>query len=177
MKTKTEKILTVMKYLALLAAIGFSIECGSEILSFVASFINPAWAERVYHVDLSIFSIRQQSVTLYVYAMFIVIAVSALKSTVWYLVVDLLQKLRLQSPFTMLVTEKLEKIAYLLLAIWVIMSLIGKTYSHYLVEYIKIESPVITSGDEYLFISGMVYIISQIFKRGVEIQEENELTV
>lgn len=109
--------------------------------------------------------------------MFIVIAVSALKSTVWYLVVDLLQKLRLQSPFTMLVTEKLEKIAYLLLAIWVIMSLIGKTYSHYLVEYIKIESPVITSGDEYLFISGMVYIISQIFKRGVEIQEENELTV
>jgi hypothetical protein len=30
---------------------------------------------------------------------------------------------------------------------------------------------------DFIFIAGLVFIISQIFKRGVEIQSENELTV
>jgi hypothetical protein len=40
-----------------------------------------------------------------------------------------------------------------------------------------IQLPTHDMGDEYLFIAGMIYIISQIFKRGIEIQEENNLTV
>jgi len=177
MKLKTEKILMILKILALLAGIGFSIECGSQILSLAASFLNPEWAKRVYNVDLTIFSIREYSIRQYVYAMSIVIAISALKAIIWFLVYDLLQKFQLKSPFTMKVTEKLEKIAWLLLGIWVIMSIIGKSYSHYLMKSTGIQLPVNHSGDEYFFVAGIVYIISQIFKRGIEIQEENELTV
>ena len=35
----------------------------------------------------------------------------------------------------------------------------------------------IGEGNNFLFMAAIVYIISQIFKRGIEMQEENELTV
>ena len=62
MTTRTEKILAVLKILALMGAIKFSIDCGSQLTSFVASFINDSWASRTYRVNLDIFSIRKQSV-------------------------------------------------------------------------------------------------------------------
>ena len=129
MKTKTENILLVMKYLALLGAIGFSIECGSQIVSLIATFINPEWAKRVYHVDTTIMSIHDVSTIQYIYAMSIVIAVLVLKATIWYSIFYLLEKLKLKSPFSLKVIKKLEKIACLMLGIWVISGLIGKTYS------------------------------------------------
>jgi hypothetical protein len=177
MKTKTEKILVVMKYLALLGAIGFSIECGSQIVSLIATFINPEWAKQVYHVDQTIFSIREVSTTQYIYAMSIVIAVLVLKANIWYSIFYLLEKLELKSPFTLKVIKKLERIACLLLGIWVITGIIGKTYSHYLMKSTGIQLSFNHSGDAYLFIAGIVYIIAQIFRRGIEMQEENALTV
>ena len=177
MKTKTETILMVSKILALLGAIGYSILCGSQILTLVASFINPGWAKRTYEVDLNIFSIREQSVWFYVCAMSLVITVSALKAFIWYVVFDLLSKLKLQTPFSMEVEKKLEEVAYLLLGVWIVSQFIWKTYIHYLSKDTGIELPINNIGDEYLFIAGIVYIISQVFKRGIEIQEENQLTV
>lgn len=32
-------------------------------------------------------------------------------------------------------------------------------------------------GDEFLLFAAIVYIVAQIFKRGIELKEENELTV
>ena len=109
--------------------------------------------------------------------MSLIILASALKATVWYIMFDLLLKLQLRSPFSMVVSKKLEKLAYLLLAVWVLMAFIGKTYLHYVVESTGITLTDFNNGDEYLFIAGIVYIISQIFRRGIELQTENDLTV
>jgi hypothetical protein len=177
MKTRTEKILVVLKFLALLGGIWYSILCGSQLLTLIASFINPGWAKHTYEVDLNIFSIRDHSVWYYVYAMCLTIAVSALKAFIWYVILDLLTKLKLQTPFSMEVEKKLERIAYLFLGIWIISSIFWKIYAYYLLQATGIQLPANNSGDEYLFIAGIVYIISQIFKRGIEIQEENQLTV
>jgi hypothetical protein len=177
MKTRTEKILEVLKFLALLGGIWYSILCGSQLLTLTASFINPDWAKHTYEVDLNIFSIRDHSVWYYVYAMCLTILVSALKAFIWYVILDLLTKLKLQTPFSMEVEKKLERIAYLFLGIWIISSIFWKIYAYYLLQATGIQLPANNSGDEYLFIAGIVYIISQIFKRGIEIQEENQLTV
>ena len=177
MKTKTETILTASKYLALLGGIWYAILCGSQLTTLVASFINPDWAKRTYEVDLNMFSIREHSTWYYVFAMSLTIAVSAIKAFIWYVVFELLSKLKLQTPFTMEVEKKLERIAYLLLAVWIVSSFFWKTYIHYLSKETGIQLPVNNSGDEYLFMAGIIYIISQVFKRGIEIQEENDLTV
>jgi hypothetical protein len=80
MKIKTETILTVSKYLAMLGGVGCSILCGSQLLTLVASFINPEWAKHTYQVDLNLFGIRDQSIGFYVIAMILTIAVSVLKA-------------------------------------------------------------------------------------------------
>ena len=177
MKIKTEIILKVSKFLAFLGVIWYSILWGSQLTTLVASFINPDWAKRTYEVDLTLFSIREHSISFYVYAMCMTIAVSALKAFIWYVVFELLSKLKLQTPFSMEVEKKLERIAYLLLAVWIVSSIFWKTYSYYLSQATGIQLPANTSGDEYLFMAGIIYIISQVFKRGIEIQEENDLTV
>jgi hypothetical protein len=177
MKSKTETILTVSKFLALVGGIWLSILCGSQLLTLVASFISPGWAKRTYEADLNLFRIRDYSTGFYACAMGLNIAVLALKALTWYVVFELLSKLKLQTPFSMEVEKKLERIAYLLLGVWIISSIFWETYTYYLLKATAIQLPARNSADEYLFMAGIIYIISQVFKRGIEIQEENDLTV
>ena len=177
MKTQTKTILVASKVLAFVGFIWYSILCGSQLLNLVASFISPEWAKHTYQIDLNIFRIREYSIAFYAYAMCLTIAVFALKAFIWYVVYELLSKLKLQTPFSMEVEKKLERIAYLLLAVWIVGSIFWKTYIYYLSRDTGIQLPANNSGDEYLFMAGIIYIISQVFKRGIEIQEENDLTV
>src|SRR5690606_18672099 len=149
MKTRTEIVLIVLKYLALLAAIRFSIECGAQILSFVASYIHPDCAERTYMADPIWFQIREYDRWYYIQLMSMIIATSALKAWVWYLIFDLLNKLELKSPFSPFVTKKLESISYLLLGVWIVRTYMRKTYAHYLVKASGIELPGKYISDEY----------------------------
>ena len=176
-KTKTQTILTVSKILALIGGIWYSILCGSRLLTLVASFINPEWAKRTYEADLTLFSIREQSMGFFIFAMCLTIVAFALKALIWYVVFELLSKLKLQTPFSIEVEKKLEKIAYLMLAVWIVSTIFWKTCLYYVSVNTGIQLATNNSGAEYLFMAGMIYIISQVFKRGIEIQEENQLTV
>jgi type IV secretory pathway TrbL component len=72
----------------------------------------------------------------------------------------------------------IEKISYLIFGIW-LLELFGTAYGRYL-QTLFTDITVkfsLSSEFSYLFMSGIIYLISQIFKRGVELQEENELTV
>ena len=60
MKTRTEIILVVLKVLAFLGFIKYSIDCGAQLTNFVASFIDPDWAKRTYEVNLDIFNIGRK---------------------------------------------------------------------------------------------------------------------
>jgi len=50
-------------------------------------------------------------------------------------------------------------------------------YMYYLSKATGIQLLTDSNGDEYFFMACMIYIISQVFKRGIEIQEEIQLTV
>jgi hypothetical protein len=57
-----------------------------------------------------------------------------------------------------------------------LMSVIGKTYTTYL--FGKNYNPNLAwSGKEFLFMASILFVISLIYKRGIELQTENELTV
>ena len=177
MKPKTETILTISKFLALGGGVWYSILWGSRLLTLVASFINPEWAKHTYEADLTLLSIREHNTGYYVFAMCLIIAVFALKALVWYVVFRLLSKFTLQTPFSMEVEKKLERIAYLLLGVWIVSTIFWKTCIYYVSTDTGIQLAANNSESEYLFMAAMMYIISQVFKRGIEMQEENQLTV
>jgi hypothetical protein len=176
MKTQTKTILEIIKYLALLGAIGFSIECGSQITSFIISFYNPAFAKKIYLANESIHELRGFNLNYFYLVMSLIIILSALKAYIWYYLSDFLFKLNLKNPFTKIVSNKVQNISYFLFDLWII-SYAGNVYIKYVSKRTDIDLVNLFNHEEYFFMAGIVYVISQIFKRGVELQEENELTV
>lgn len=113
-------------------------------------------------------------------------AITILHVQVWEKVKDILTEINLGNPFTMLTAQRLVNTGYLLLAIWIV-SFIGKNYLHYLHKSLEGTSEFMQgfsysqagfdADGVYLLNAGIVYIIAQVFRRGVELQQENELTI
>ena len=179
-KPKTEQILMVMRILAWVAFIGFMIQAGAVLISFGVSCVNPEGAKNLYK-GLNLYNLRQYNFTYYVCRVSFIVVLLLMKSYVCFLVIKTLSKITLADPFKMEVAQTLEKISYVLFGAWIV-GVLSSAYSSWL---LKITGEFFGSGElfgsgsteEFLFMAGLVFIISQIFKRGVEIQSENELTV
>lgn len=175
MKTRTEQILVVLKIVAWITMIGLSIEVGSKIISFIVSYFNPVAAKDLYK-GLSYYELRVNHSWLYHMVMSLVIIIGMLKVEVWIRVIQLFSDFNLQNPFKMSVAKLLEKIGYSLLTI-AILGVIGNGFINWINHHYSLDYSKSFSVEESLIMAGLVYIISQVFKRGIEIQEENELTV
>ena len=70
----------------------------------------------------------------------------------------------------------LTRLSNILIAIWVT-ALLYNIFGGYINKTTDKELLQIIDADNFLFMAGLVFIITQVFKRGMEIQSENELTV
>ncbi len=172
--SKTPLILKVMRVIAWIAFIGFLIQ-GFAILGMtIYSSIKEIGTDDFYdHMDLSVLFEYSQFQFL-IFCLFLVIG-SLLKSGVWLLVIQSLSNFNLNRPFSMHVIKKLEKMSLLLLVVWVV-SMLANAHQDFLLYKTGAFFGSKASG-EFLFMAGLVFVISQIFKLGVEMQSENELTV
>lgn len=108
--------------------------------------------------------------------------VAILKCILFYSIIKVLhdKHLNMKQPFNRAIGRFISMMAYITLAIGLFSSW-GKNYVHWLetknikipdVEFLKID------GDGVWFFMGIVLlVIAQIFKKGIELQEENELTI
>ncbi len=176
MKSKTEKILMVLRVFAWLAMIGYAINAGSQLICLGVSFSHPEAARKIPGIAQDLLNLLQKDFQNYALLLSAVILHSALSVYLWHTVIQLLSKLNLKAPFTFEVTTNLEKIAYWLFAIWVVGYTCGK-YAEWISQSLGEPLNLSTTGGEFLFIAGIVYIISQIFRLGIEMQEENQQTI
>lgn len=94
---------------------------------------------------------------------------------IWMLAVMILSDLNIQNPFLNFMVVKLAQIASFLLIIWV-----AGVCSNYYIEFLLEKTGFVffeRQSNESLFIAGLVFVIHYVFKKGLEIQSENELTV
>ncbi|MVM29941.1 DUF2975 domain-containing protein [Spirosoma sp. HMF4905] len=172
--TNTKQILSVMQIITWIAYIGLCIKTGAILISFGVSFVNPEAAKDLYK-GLDLDSLRQLNFAYYAALVSFMVAILMMKAHVFYLVTKILSKITLANPFKMEVAQTLEKVSYFLLGTWIV-GMLSHAYTSWL---LKRTGEIFDSGstDDFLFMAGLVFIISQVFKRGVEIQNENELTV
>lgn len=175
MKISTVSVLKILKLLALLASIGYAVEAGSIIISVVVSKFNPEAAKNIYK-GLDLYKLKEYSNSLYYQTASFIAAIAILKSTVWLMVTRMLSGLNIRNPFKPAMTKILEKISYTLVTIWII-GFIANIQTRWIEKRTGYQPVQIISIDEFLFLAGLVYIISQVFKRGIEIQSENDLTI
>ena len=174
MKLKTTQILAFLRILSWIAFLGFTVFTGSVLISYIVSIKNPEGAANLYE-GFNLVALYQYNFLLYSLMILIIILISILKATVWYMIARTISKIKLRNPFTKNITRQLELISYLLFTVF-ILGLVVKIYVAYLRASVNPVMVELHYG-EFLFMAGLVYIISQILKRGVEIQSENELTV
>jgi len=168
-QTRTQQVLTVMHILAWVAFVGFAIEAGAILISYLVSCFNPDGTKTIYK-GLNLYTLREYNFWHYTLRISFLVLLAGLKSHVWYLVIKTLSHLKLSNPFKMETAMKLEKISYTLFTTWLV-GIVSSAHTAWLVtgqDY---------GSGEFIFMAGLVFIISQVFKRGVEIQSENELTV
>lgn len=172
--TKTREILRILKLIAWIAFFAFAIFTGSILISYIVSINSPEGAANLYE-GFNLVELYQYNFWLYSLMILIILLFSILKATVWYMIANIISKIELNNPFTKKITRRLEIISYTLFTIF-ILGIVVKIYVAILKNSVNPVMVQIHYG-EFLFTAGLVFIISQIFKRGVELQSENELTV
>jgi hypothetical protein len=173
-KTRTQQILTVMRILAWVAFIGFIIEAGVMIISYGISLMSPEAARNLYR-GLDLYKLKEFNFWHYTCSASFIVAISCLKAFVSFLVIKTLSMATLENPFKMEVAVILEKISRVLLGTWCL-AMLSNAHSAWVLKRMGELQGNWISG-EFIFMAGLVFIISQVFKRGVEIQSENDLTV
>ncbi|MBV7532501.1 DUF2975 domain-containing protein [Chitinophaga sp. sic0106] len=172
--TKTQQLLKVMYVFAWIVFIGLSINFGAVLICFIVSLINPAIAPKL--MDWSQLATLQEQGPLQYYSVgSLLIVFSLVKVYLSQIMLQLLSGVKMQSPFTPKTVRLLEKMSYFFLSAAAIAYLYN-TQLAYIRKDLNISLDKI-SIEQFLILGGLVFILSQIFKRGVEIQTENELTV
>ncbi|MDH7462465.1 DUF2975 domain-containing protein [Chitinophagaceae bacterium 26-R-25] len=174
MKTRTENILTVMNILAWVAFVGLMIKAGAILVSFGVSCVNPEAARNLYK-GMNLYNLEQYSMAHYTLSVLFKVAIIIMESYTAYQVIKVLSKIKLVNPFNMEISNALEKISYFILGIWVT-AMVYNVHVGWLMKNVTGLQENFIPGD-FIFMAGVVFVIAQIFKKGVEIQAENELTV
>lgn len=184
MKTQTEKILNVLRVIAWIGYVGWLIIFGILIIMTFFGFLNfdsefakwPKISIQGSEIILKIF--REKYPIQFIAFVGLLILETYLVVKIWEVAKNALTDINLKQPFSYSTASMIEKISYLIFGIW-LLELFGTAYGRYiqtLFTDITVKFSLSTEFS-YLFMSGIIYLISQIFKRGVELQEENELTV
>jgi len=179
MKSRTKQVLLILHIIAWIIFIGLCIKTGSILYSFFVSLaINSAGAKNL-HLGLDLSDLYRFNTRHYVTIVMYIIFLSALKAYLFYLVIKIFLKINFVSPFSTEVSFLISKIGQVALGIG-ILTLVAVGYVAWLtkkgVTFPDLRQYLGGAG-EFLLLGGIIFIIAQVFKRGIEIQSENELTV
>jgi len=182
MKSRTKQILKILQVLSWIIFIGVCIEAGGSIFSaFYTLVINPANARTFWEGnDLS--GLYQYDPGHFFAETLLISIASVMKACIFYLIIKILhdKKLSMSQPFSEEVRLFIIKVSYLAFGIGLFTGF-GVKYTEWLVKQ-GVHMPDtqhlrLGGADVWLFMAVTLFVIAQIFKRGIEIQTENELTV
>lgn len=182
MKASTKQVLKILYILSWILFVGVSIEAGGFITNAFFALANPDIVKYLWHeVDLS--GLLKYETGYFFVVTLIMGIVAVMKACLFYLIIIILhdKKLNMAQPFNKEVGRFIFKISYVTLFIG-LFSMYGFKYAEWLVVKQGIKMPDVEylhlgGADVWLFMSVILFVIAHIFKRGIEIQSENELTV
>lgn len=182
MSVKPDYILKVLNVVSWILFLGICIEAGAFIFNaFFTLFLNPDGATSFFtEVNLSELYAHNQSYYVTVISLMIIAAV--LKALMFYLIVKIFheKKLTFSQPFNETVRQFISKVAYLALGIGLFSFWGAKVVGNIVNEGVKmpdIQHLRLGGADVWLFMGVTLLVIAQIFKKGIEIQNENDLTI
>ncbi|HYK46430.1 MAG TPA: DUF2975 domain-containing protein [Parafilimonas sp.] len=179
MKTKTKRILTILNVTSWIIFLGLCVKTGAILYSFFVSLVlNPPAAENL-HLGLDLSNLYQHDTGHYTVVVSLIIFLSGLKAYLFYLVVRIFMKINFVHPFSTEVSVLISRISYVAIGIG-LLTFCANGYCAWLtkqgVVFPDLQNYLGGAG-EFLLLGAIIFMISQVFRKGIEIQSENDLTV
>ncbi|MBC5862536.1 DUF2975 domain-containing protein [Flavobacterium turcicum] len=182
MSRKTNFVFKVLQVVSWIIFVGLCIQAGGFIFNTVFTLMfNPAGASKFWtEVDLAALYHFNQSY--YVTLTVLMCIVSVLKSVLFYTIVLVFhsKKIDLAQPFNDSLKKFIDLVASISFGIG-LFSLWGAGFTKNLIQD-GLQMPNVADlsfggGDVWWFTSVILLVIGQIIKKGIEMQQENELTI
>jgi hypothetical protein len=158
--------------------VGLCIEAGALIVNFVYSLFKPEIIAYLYEkLDLSDMYARSKWAYFGMYSFIMVISV--LKAIMFYIVIRLLMKLDLSKPFSSFVSEQITLISYFTFSIGILSYIARQTAKNLLHRGYEIDQldRFWVDSQAFILMAAVIYVIATIFKKGIELQNDQDLTV
>lgn len=158
--------------------VGLCIEAGGLIVNFIFSLYKPEFVQNLYQkLDLSEMYERSKWAFFSMYSFILVIAI--LKAVLFYVVIRLVSKIDLSKPFNSFVSRQISQISYYTLSIG-LLSYIAQQSAKNLAHRGFVTDNLNqfwADSQAFILMAAVIYVIATIFKKGIDIQNENDLTV
>jgi hypothetical protein len=177
----SKKILLVLYVLSWIIFVGLCIEAGGIIFNSVYALNKPVVAEHFWN-NTNLSALYAFDKGHFMVQTFLMSIVSILKAFLFYLIIKLFydKKFSIEQPFSKDVTNMVFSIGWLCLGAGFFSSF-ASGYAAYIerqgVEMPDIENLRVGGADVWIFMAVALFVVGQVFKKGIELQTENELTV
>jgi hypothetical protein len=167
-----------LKIVAWIIFVGLSIEAGGLIVNFIFNLYKPEFVHNLYQkLDLSEMYNRSKWTFFGMYSF--ILSIEVLKAYLFYVVIRLLSKLDLSKPFNSYVSTQITQMSYLTFSIGLLSYIARETSKNLLHHGYEIDSlnQFWVDSQAFILMAAVIYVIATIFSKGVELQNENDLTV
>lgn len=182
-KITTTQILKVLQLLSWLIFIGLCVEAGATAVNtFITLAINPLGVTNFWEGADYLSALYAHDYGYFLVITIIMTIVAVLKALLFYFILKLFldKKLDFSKPFSLDLRHFIVKVSYLSLAIG-LFSYYGFKYTVSLrnkgLQAADLQALHIAGADVWLFMAVILFVIVQLVKRGIEIQNENDLTI
>lgn len=163
---------------AWLIFVGLSIEAGGLLVNFFFSMYKPEFVQNLYQ-KLDLIKMYEDSKLAFFGIYSFILSISILKAYLFYIVIRLMHKMDLSKPFSTFVSTQISQISYFILSIG-LLSYIARQSAKNLMHHGFVTDSLNqfwADSQAFILMGAVIYIIATIFKKGVDIQNENDLTV
>lgn len=180
-RISTKYVLVFLQIIVWIFFVGLAVQAGGFITSAVFSIVNPSMVGKLYQ-QANLSSLFKYDVGHFFVLTFILSLVAILKAILFYLIIRLMmnKKLSIAQPFNKIVRRFIILFSFVSFVIG-FFSNYGSRYASWLsskgITMPDVDSMHIGGADVWIFMAIILLVISQVFKRGIELQTENELTI
>lgn len=179
MSTKSTIILKILNVVSWIAFIGTCVKAGSLLVSYFITKNYPEIAAKNLSIGLDLSQLKAYDEVDYTIMVFCIIVITIFEALLFYTLIQIFMKINMVSPFHETIGKLIQKMS----AFALIIGIFSKVVVSYSEKFTALKIPLpnimdhIGLGDAFLFFALILYFISQLFAKGIELQKENELTI
>jgi hypothetical protein len=179
MQKRSDVLLNIIHVLAWIAALGLCVKAGSILASYTVSLYINEEATRNLYLGLDLSAIREKGPFEYGFMVWSIVLIIAAEALLFFTVIKIFQKINMAQPFHGTIRKLIERMAWICLFVGIFSMQAAGFAERYVAKGSSLPELArhVGHGDVFLFFAGILYFISLVYAKGIELQQENELTV